>query len=85
MFSGTLANEVFTAGQGSDQESILLIRFLFFPSFLPFLSFPSLSLSFCLFRATPMAYGSSQARDQIGAIASGLCRSHCHVASELHL
>ena len=35
-----------------------------------------LSLSFCLCRAAPAACGSSQARDQIGAIASGLCHSH---------
>ena len=31
---------------------------------------------FCLFRATPAAYGGSQARGLIGATASGLCQSH---------
>ena len=31
---------------------------------------------FCLFRATPMAYGGSQARGWIGAIAAGLCQTY---------
>ena len=30
----------------------------------------------CLFRATPMAYGGSQTRGQIGAVAAGLHPSH---------
>ena len=38
---------------------------------------------FCLFRATPMAYGSSQARGQIGAVAAGLRQSHSNAGSEL--
>ena len=33
-------------------------------------------LYFCLFRATPTAYGSSQARGRIGSAAAGLCHSH---------
>ena len=37
---------------------------------------------FGLFRATPMAYGGSQARDQIGAAADSLCHSHSNVGSE---
>ena len=44
-----------------------------------------LFFAFCLFRATPMAYGSSQARGPIGAIAAGLHHSHSHVRSEPHL
>ena len=40
---------------------------------------------FCLFRATPEAYGDSQARGQIGAIAAGLCHSHRNMGSELCL
>ena len=40
---------------------------------------------FCLFRAAPEAYGSCQARGQIWAIAAGLCHSHSHARSELHL
>ena len=39
---------------------------------------------FLLFRTTPTAHGSSQARDQIGAIAAGLSHSHSKVGSELH-
>ena len=38
---------------------------------------------FCLFRAAPMAYGSSQARDQIGAVAASLHHSHSRMGSEL--
>ena len=33
---------------------------------------------FCLSRATPTAYGGSQARGRIGAVASGLRHSHSH-------
>ena len=38
----------------------------------------SLSLFFCLFRASPIAYGSFQARSQIGAVASCLPIYHSH-------
>ena len=34
-----------------------------------------------LFRAAPMAYGNSQARDQIRAVAAGLHHSHSHRSS----
>ena len=37
---------------------------------------------FGLFRATPKAYGSFQARGQIGAIAAGLCHRHSNARSE---
>ena len=43
---------------------------------------------FCLFAvswAAPAAYGGSQARGQIGAVAIGLRQSHSNVGSELHL
>ena len=43
---------------------------------------------FCLFvfsSAVPMAYGDSQARDLIGAVASGLHHSHDNAKSKLHL
>ena len=40
---------------------------------------------FSLFRATPMAYGRSQARGRIRAGTASLCHSHSHVGSELHL
>ena len=40
---------------------------------------------FFFFRATPTAYESSQARGPIGAAAAGLCHSHSHARSELHL
>ena len=40
---------------------------------------------FCLFRAAPMAYGSSQARGQIRAVAAGLRHSHSNTGSEPQL
>ena len=42
-------------------------------------------LSFILFMATPVAYGSSQATGQIGAAAACLCHSHSNPRSEAHL
>ena len=49
---------------------------------LSFLSFP-LFFSFVFFRGTSMAYGGSQARGRIRAVATG--HSHSHTRSELHL
>ena len=43
------------------------------------------SLCVCVFRATPVAHGSSQARGPIGAVAAGLWHSHSHVGSEPRL
>ena len=40
---------------------------------------------FCLFRAVPAAYGSSQARGRIGAAAACLHHSHSSATSELNL
>ena len=40
---------------------------------------------FCLFRAALTAYGGSQARGRIGAVAAGLRQSHSNAGSELHL
>ena len=43
---------------------------------------------FCLFAiswAAPMAYGGSQARDLIGAVAASLHQSHSNTGSELRL
>ena len=37
---------------------------------------------FFLFRAAPVAHGSSQARCQIGAVAAGLHHSHSSIGSE---
>ena len=45
----------------------------------------SFSFVFCLFRATLMAYRGSQARSQIGAVATGLHHSHSNAGSELCL
>ena len=40
---------------------------------------------FCLFRATPMAYGGSQARGQIRVVAASLHHSHSNAGSQLSL
>ena len=37
---------------------------------------------FCFFRAARVAYGSSQARDRIGAVAAGLHHSYSNARSE---
>ena len=39
----------------------------------------------CIFRATYVAYGSSQAKGQIGAVAAGLHQSHGNAGSKPHL
>ena len=36
-------------------------------------------------RAAPVAYGGSQARGPIRAVATGLCQSHSNTGSEMHL
>ena len=41
--------------------------------------------TYILFTAAPEAYGSSQARRQIGAAAASLCHSHSNVGSEPRL
>ena len=43
------------------------------------------SLCVCVFRATPVAHGSSQARGPIGAAAAGLYHNHSNLGSELRL
>ena len=40
---------------------------------------------FCPFRATPVAYGGSQARGLIEAVAAGLCHSHSNARSKPRL
>ena len=45
----------------------------------------SFSFFVFLFRATPMAYGGSQARGPVRATAAGLHHSHSNTRSELHL
>ena len=41
--------------------------------------------SFCLFRAEPEAYESSQAKGPIRTVAPDQCHSHSNVGSEAHL
>ena len=38
--------------------------------------------AFCLFRAAPAAYGGSQARGLVGAVAAGLHHSHSNAGSQ---
>ena len=51
-------------------QSTWLINFFFF---------------FCLFKAASVAYGDSQARGLIGAVAAALYHSHSNAGSQLHL
>ena len=44
-----------------------------------------LLLLFCLFRVSPMAYGGSQARGRVRAVAASLCQSHGNAKSEPRL
>ena len=46
---------------------------------------PVIFFSFSFSRAVLAAYGGSQARGRIGAVASGLHHSRSNVGSELHL
>ena len=48
-------------------------------------TFLSSFLSFCPFRVAPAAYGGSQARGLIGAIAAGLQHSHSNERPDLSL
>ena len=45
----------------------------------------NLFICLCLSRATPEAYGGSQARSRVGAVAAGLHYSHSNAGSELRL
>ena len=60
-----------SVGQGWFLDCGLELRVLFF--------------YFLLFRATAAAFGSPQARGQIGAAATSLCYSHSNVGSEPQL
>ena len=40
---------------------------------------------FCLFRASPKAFGGSQARGRIRAVAAGLCHSYSQAGSKPRL
>ena len=59
-------------GRGGKRQGVGHL-FCFFPFFV-----------FCLFRATPTAYGGSQARGLIGAVATGLHHSHSNAGSLTH-
>ena len=64
--------------------SVLLPKFFLFVSQCTVYQL-TLLISFFLFafsRATPMAYGGSQARGLIGAIAAALCQSHSNARSK---
>ena len=48
-------------------------------------SFGLLFFFFIFYRATPMAYGGSQARGLVRAVATSLCQSHSNMGSEPYL
>ena len=68
-----LSTKLAMGGGGSKGGGVI---FLFFLIFFVFLLFS---------RATPTAYGGSQARSRIGAVATGLHQSHSNAGSELCL
>ena len=66
---------------------ILFLRIILIFDKIQFISTFSLSF-FCLFAiswAAPVAYGGSQARDLIGAVATSLRQSHSNAGTELCL
>ena len=66
------------------QQEYLHLNFLIF-LFVCLLFFLFFFLGGVLFRAEPMTYGSSQARGQIGTVATSLHHSHSNARSEPHL
>ena len=71
---------------GTPTKNILTLKK---PSSFPILSFFIYFLFFWVFLlflwAAPVAYGGSQARGRIGAVATGLRQSHSNAGYELHL
>ena len=59
-------------------NSLILIYFIII-----IFIFICLFIYFAFSRATPMAYGGSQTRGLIGAVAAGLCHSYSNSGSEL--
>ena len=66
------------------QFTLPVIYFLFIPKFMIFFLI-FIYLFILLFRATPMAYGVSQARGPRGATTVGLRHSHSNTGSKPHL
>ena len=65
-----LKKKILVLGWAADKSSLSFSKILFF---------------FGLFRVTPSAYGGSQARGWIRAVAAGLCQSHSNARPELPL
>ena len=64
---------------------LVLVSLLILASFISCLFFLKSYLFIYLFRATPEAFGCSQAKGQIGAVAAGLHHSHSNVGTKLRL
>ena len=64
-----LSNQILKFNKGGGKIKLILLKFFFF----------------FLFRDTPKAYGCSQARGEIGAVAKGLRHSHSDARSEPYL
>ena len=81
--------------EGGTEVTFCRLSWLPHPLYLPLFPFPQARpgrfiylffiVYFLLFRATSRAYGGSQARGQIGAVAASLCQSHSSARSQLHL
>ena len=75
-----LIRKVLCLGLGSEFLTLLSV-----PFGLPNIFHHNEIYIFGLFRATPVAYGGSQARGQIRTAAAGLGQSHSHVGSKPRL
>ena len=71
-----------TCNERSTQLMYIIIFFWDPKNFNKFNQPTNTILFFCLFRVTPAAYGCSQDRGQIVAIAACLCHSHSNAISE---
>ena len=76
-----LSQHLLTTGSWQQPQVPLFLFFFILFYFILFYFILFYFILFLLFRATPVAYGGSQARGRIRAVAA----SHNHVGSELHL
>ena len=67
----------------TDRVKVRSVGLGFFVGFCSGFFFVVFVFCFCLFRATPLAYGGSQVRGQIGVVAAGL--HHSNAGSEPRL
>ena len=77
--------EFFCVGNSSLSHIKRLYVFIIYILYIYFILFYLFICLFAISWAAPAAYGGSQARGRIGAVAASLHHSHSHVGSEPHL